>query len=316
MVKALVLFSGGLDSRLVVKILKEQNLKVYLLYFVLPFGCCSDLDSVKEFSKKEKVKIKILDCTKGKLLKEYLDIIKNAKFSRGAGFNPCKDCKIFMLRRARKFSKKIKADLIATGEVLGQRPFSQMKKDFFLIEGEADLKNKILRPLCAKLLEETIYEKKKIINREKLFCISGRNRKKQLELAKEYHLTFPNPSGGCLLCEKILKDRFKFLIKNDLINRNTFYLVNVGRHFLFEKFWVVLGRNKKENEILKKIKKGKLIVPDFPGPSVLVFNTLSKHFIKDSRYLNFQEEKVYDLIKAYSKKGSLKDRKYWEKYKL
>ncbi len=344
MVLALILFSGGLDSCLVVKILKEQNIKVHLLHFILPFGCgCFDLSSIEKFVKEEKVDFSVLDCTKGKLLKEYLKIIKNAKFPRGAGFNSCKDCKIFMLKNAKKFSKHIEADLIATGEVLGQRPLSQMKKDFDLIEGETNLRNKILRPLCAKLLNETIYEKKNLVDRKKFCEISGRNRRKQIELAKKYKIDFPNPAGGCLLCEKLLKNRFKFLIENNLINGKNFNLVNVGRHFLIADFWVILGRNKDENDILEKVKKGKLIVPNFPSPSVRVFDVKVSHHPTpqpptpknlSSKKTNLSQnpssnppprntaspalflDKIQKLIQTYSKQGRLEDRKSWEKYKI
>ena len=303
-IKALVLFSGGLDSRLTIKILQEQNLDVEALYIKLPFGtgCCNSFDCVFNFSQLSEVKLNVIDCTKSKLFKDYLRILKNPKYSRGAGFNPCKDCKIFLFKLGKKFAKEIGAKIIATGEVVGQRPMSQMKKDLLLDEKEAGLENKILRPLSAKLLPQTIYEKKGLIDRAKLFDISGRRREKQIRLAKKYGIKYPNPGGGCLLCEKLLKKRFKVLLERGL-KENQAQLINVGRHFLIGNSWIILGRNEQENNFLKNIRGGRFIDPKFIGPSAKIFGKIKKH-------------EVMNLIMTYSKQGGIKDKDYWEKYKI
>lgn len=120
MKKALVLYSGGLDSRLVVRILQKQNYNVEALYFKLPFGCgCTDS------KKMENLKLTVVDVTKEPLLSEYLSILKKPKFGTGAGINPCIDCKIFMFKKAKEYADKHGHNIIATGEVPGQRPMSQ-----------------------------------------------------------------------------------------------------------------------------------------------------------------------------------------------
>ncbi|MCA9488105.1 MAG: hypothetical protein KC516_04045 [Nanoarchaeota archaeon] len=302
-VKSLVLFSGGLDSRLAIKLLQEQGLKVEALYVKLPFGtgCCSSFECSFNFTQIQGVKLNVLDASNGKLFKEYLGILKKPKHGRGKGFNPCKDCKIFLFRQAKKFAKKINAEIIATGEVLGQRSFSQMKKQLMLDEEEAELKNKILRPLSAKLLPETTYEKKGLVDREMLLGIQGRTRTTQIALAKKYKIKYPTPAGGCLLCEKHLKNRFKILVKGDYLNEKNVVLSSIGRHFLIKNSWIVLGRNEKENEILKNVEGGKLFVPEFPGPSAIVMGKIN-------------DEKIWSLIKAYSKNGSLENKKSFNKF--
>ena len=299
-----MLFSGGLDSRLAVKLLQDQGLEVETLYIKLPFGtgCCTSVECSFNFTQMQGVKLHILDCSKGKLLKEYLGLVKNPKHGRGSGYNPCKDCKIFLFKQGKKIAKKIGAEIIATGEVIGQRPMSQMKKQLILDEEEAGLKNKILRPLSAKLLPKTIYEEKKLIDVSKLLAIHGRSRKIQMKLAEKYKIKYPTPAGGCLLCEKFLKKRFEILLKRGL-DEKTSNLINVGRHFMIDKTWLILGRDHDENQILENLKCGEIIEPDSPGPSVLVFGKIDR-------------EKVLELIRAYSKQGSLKDRKAWEKYKI
>ena len=285
MEKVLVLFSGGLDSRLAVKIMQEQS-EVECLTFILPFGegCCSQHCSLN-FSQKEKVKLKIIDCTQGKLLEEYMEIVRKPKHGVGSGINPCIDCRIFILKKAKEYADKNKIDIIVTGEVLGERPMSQHRKAMEIIEKESQLRGRLLRPLSAKLLEETNAEKEGRIDREKLFDIQGRKRTKQIELAKKYNITYPTPAGGCLLCDKNFAKRIKPLIKGK-IGEQDIELLKVGRHF--ENSSIILGKNLKENEeierIYKKYKKGVLIVPEQPGPTAFVKNNnlidLAKELMK------------------------------------
>ena len=187
MKKCIVMLSGGLDSRLVVKLMKEKG-KVVAVFFKLPFAKDNEKE-VNDFLKEQKVELKFFDCTRGRLLKEYLDVIKNAKFGRGAGVNPCIDCKIFMFKKAREFADKNKIEVVTTGEVEGQRPMSQMKKSLKLIEEKSGLKGRLIRPLSE-------------------LGILGRRRDKQIALAKKFKIFYPSPAGGCVLCEKELKKRF------------------------------------------------------------------------------------------------------------
>jgi len=285
--KALVLLSGGLDSRLAVKILQEQlgEKNVEALFFILPFGggCCSDKYCVFKFAQKNNVKLNVIDCTKGKNFKEYMNIIKNPEYSRGTALNPCIDCHLFMLKKAKKFLKN-KTDFVVTGEVLGERPLSQRKEPMLKIEKEAKLERKLLRPLSAKLLPKTDVEEKGLIDRKKLFSISGRGRKKQMELAKKYKIDYPQPAGGCLLCEKEYCNKLKPLLEKNITYKDI-ELLGIGRHFLESK--IILGKDEKENKILQK-EKGIKLIPKQPGPTALI-----------------EEEKLVDkakeLIQKYSK---------------
>ena len=306
MKKCIVLFSGGLDSRLVVKLMQEKGFEILAVYFKLPFSCSKDED-VKDFCKQQKIKLKIFDVTKGKLFKEYLKTIKQAEHGTGAGMNPCIDCKIFMFKKTKEFADKesrlgspktlnagCKINLIATGEVVGQRPMSQMENSMKLIESKANLEDKIIRPLID-------------------LGISGRQRKKQIALAKKFKINYPSPAGGCLLCEKQLKNRFKTLFKREL-NEKEIKLISIGRHFIINNSWIILGRNEKENKIIEKMKIGRIIIPDFIGATGIILDEPNKEIIK--RPSEKVIKKVGELIKAYSKKGNLKDRKKFEEFKL
>lgn len=283
--KCLIMFSGGLDSRLAVKIMQEKGFDILAVFFKLPFGtgCCNEGCSFN-FSQMQGIKLKVVDCSKGKLLQEYLKILKEAKNGRGAGVNPCIDCKIFILKKAKEIADKEKINYIVTGEVIGQRPMSQQKNQLEKIEQETGLIGRIIRPLSDYL------------------GIKGRQRKEQMSLAKRYNIKYPSPGGGCVLCEKQLRKRFSFLLKRGL-NDKEIDLVNVGRHFLINNCWVILGRNQEENKILEKFNA---IFPEGIGPSALILDKSDKD----------TKEIVKILIKAYSKKSSLDERKKFERYIL
>ncbi|MBL7206233.1 MAG: tRNA 4-thiouridine(8) synthase ThiI [Candidatus Aenigmarchaeota archaeon] len=272
--KALILLSGGLDSRLACKILEEQLGKenIEAMFFVLPFGggCCSDRFCVTRFAQRHGITLNIVDCTKGRLFKEYINILRKPKFSRGTALNPCIDCHLFMLKKAKKHLKG--NQVIVTGEVLGERPLSQNKGALSLIEREAGVE--VLRPLSAKLLPETSAEKDGLIDREKLFDIRGRQRKNQIALAKKYKIDYPHPAGGCLLCEREYCKKLKQVLNKKTLVYNDIRLLSIGRHF--EKSQIILGKNKKENDMLET-EKGIKIIPKQPGPTALVRHDLEKN---------------------------------------
>ena len=225
---------------MIIKLLKEQNYEVIPVFFRLPFA--SDKEINDDFLSNENLELKIFDCTKGKLLIEYLDILTNPQYGYGAGMNPCIDCKIFMFNHVKQYAIDNSIEAIASGEVPGQRPMSQTASAEKIIDNSTDFN--ILRPL-------------------KVMGITGRSRNQQMQLAEKYKINYPTPAGGCLLCEKGLAKRFKTLLYIDLINDKTLYLAKIGRHYYFseKELWIIVGRNAAECEILEKfpnvIKSGK-----------------------------------------------------------
>ncbi len=220
--KALVLFSGGLDSRLVIRILQEKGYEVEALFFLLPY-------SKKQIPKVEGVNLRVVDCTKGENLKEYLGFLKEPKHGVGAGINPCVDCKVFMFKKAEEIRGEVGADFLATGEVPGQRPMSQTKHAFSIIDKKVP---GIRRPLIEK-------------------GAVGRKRRLQMDLARHYKIEYPSPSGGCLLCEKEISCRLKFLFGKDLVDEKKLPLTIIGRHYWI-KGWFVVSRDEKESEVIDK----------------------------------------------------------------
>jgi tRNA-uridine 2-sulfurtransferase len=308
--KALLLFSGGLDSILAVKILQDQKTnpirsgksiaKQFNQVIIKALIFKSYFFDSKEAEKRAKelnIPFKIADISK-----KHLKIVKNPDFGYGKRMNPCLDCRILMLKKAKEIMKKEKYDFIATGEVLGQRPMSQNKKSLKISEEKSLLKGYLLRPLSAKLLEETVPENKGHLERKKLLDIQGRSRKKQMELARKYNLkSYPNPSGGCLLTDPEFSRRLKELMKiYPDFKGNDVSLLKSGRHFWQGKNKIVVGREKKENERIKKMARKKdftVEMKNYPGPLTLVRNYGNKKISKKSL------ERAKNLTKFYSRKA-------------
>jgi len=256
MTKAVALYSGGLDSTLAILAMQKQGVEVTAITFLNHFGCdISDRSSCSKdpFAASVKFGFKVkLSHLSGK----FMEIVKNPKHGHGKNMNPCVDCRILMLREARELMQMIGADFIITGEVVGQRPMSQRRDCFPLVDREADVQGLVLRPLSAKHLKKTLPEERGLINRDELYGFSGRSRRPQMALAAEFGLTeYPAPAGGCLLTDPIYSYRLKDLLahNSDPDYRDINYL-RVGRHFrLSADCKIVVGRNHAENELIKSL---------------------------------------------------------------
>ncbi len=303
--KALVLLSGGLDSILAVKLLQEQNIEVKALCFQSNFFDCKKAEQASS-----KLKIELI---KKDISKEILKIVKKPKYGYGKNLNPCRDCRLLMLKTAIKINHDEKlANFVATGEVLNQRPFSSSKKTILIKEFQ------ILRPLSAKLLPETKVEKNKFVNRNKLLNIQGKSRQKQLKLAEKFKLkNYPSPAGGCLLTDPSFCKKLKQMLENwhDCDVRDV-ELLKYGRifwiNFKNKKILTVIGRNKDDNDKLVKLAKDNDILfelKNLPGPTTLariknekiIANKEIKIKVPKKIKLDFIKDKFLEIDKVFQK---------------
>ncbi|HEV8375810.1 MAG TPA: thiamine biosynthesis protein [Candidatus Polarisedimenticolia bacterium] len=285
-IRALGLISGGLDSTLAARVLMEQGIEVLGLNFSTGF-CSNDqrravgrpgeaLHRLRNEALRAGsdlgVEVEIVPVEK-----EYFGIVTHPKHGHGAHMNPCIDCRIFMLRKARARMDELKAHFIFTGEVLGQRPMSQHLTALQTIEREAHLEGLLLRPLSAHHLPETLPEKRGWVDRARLLAIAGRSRRGQLALAETFQISeFPQPSGGCC---SLTDDTFSRRLRDVLDHQVPFepgtedaVLLKVGRHFrVSHSVKVVVGRDEAENKFLRRHLSGRwwFEVPDGGSPLVM-----------------------------------------------
>jgi len=266
--KAIGLFSGGLDSMLAVKLLQAQEIEVIGYTFVTPFFG-------PELALKSSEKLSI-ELETWEITDLYMKILENPSYGFGKNMNPCIDCHALMFRLAGGKIKAHGARFLFSGEVLGERPFSQNKGALRAVARLSGYEEYIVRPLSARLLEETPPEKAGWVDRSRLGDIQGRSRKRQMELAAKFGITdYPKPAGGCLLTEPNFSKRLKDLLQDTPDPRpRDLELLKVGRHIRWGKGCkIIVGRREEENKRLEDLwERGdsRLWVKGFPGPVVLV----------------------------------------------
>ncbi len=269
--KAIALFSGGLDSVLSIKLIQEQNIDIEAVYIDLGFESNKDKTAyLQKTANQLNINLTILDKKE-----EYINnILFNPKYGYGKNFNPCIDCHAFMIKKAKEFMKEIKADFIISGEVVGQRPMSQRLPALNMVNKLSNAQNLVLRPLSAKLLPPTVPELEGWVDREKLLDISGRDRKTQLELAKKYNLeNLESPGGGCLLTDINFSKRLKDFSKTLQLTPDEIDILKIGRHFNIEGFKIIISRKAEENPYIQEYKGNifdKMQTKGFPGPAGLI----------------------------------------------
>ena len=284
-IKAIGLLSGGLDSILAAKLIVDQEIDVIALTFSSPFSSNKGNLIAKAGADQLGIPLYII-----KLKEDYLRMIRNPKYGYGSALNPCIDCRIFMLKKAKAFMEENKAHFIFSGEVLGQRPMSQHRHSQELVARISGLNDLLLRPLSAKLLDITKPEREGWVDREKLLSISGRSRKKQLALAEEYKITtYTTPAGGCFLTEKKYAERLKDLwsYKKEITLQEV-SLLKLGRYFVFKEARIIVGRNQEENKELLNLKSPNdylFTCPDFTSPITHIIVDKAKENIEEAARL-------------------------------
>lgn len=268
-IRALVLLSGGLDSRLAVCVLRDQGIAVHGVAFESPFF---GADRARQAAAQLSIPLRIEDFTA-----DLLAIIEHPRHGFGAGMNPCIDCHTAMVRRAGQIMEAEGFHLLATGEVLDERPMSQTRRSLEIVAVESGYAAWLLRPLSAQLLPETEPERRGWVDRARLLALRGKSRREQLRLAVHYGLqAYPSPAGGCCLTEPHYAARLRDLRRSGglaggptpaVLRRVR--LLKVGRHFrLAPQVKLIVGRNARENAMLEAEAVGDILirVTGVPGP--------------------------------------------------
>lgn len=302
MYKAISLISGGLDSMLATKLIMEQGIHVEGINFFTGFTgdhCYCFKSSEKEalnakwVSNKLGIKLHIIN-----IVDKFKTVLLNPKYGYGANLNPCLDCKLFMITKAREWTRQNGFDFLITGEVLGQRPKSQRKDTLPLATQITD--DLIVRPLSAKLLEPTLPEREGWIKRELLYGFNGRSRKPQIKLAGHFGFNeFPQPAGGCVLTDENFCKRLQDLLDHRL-NKNysldDVLLLRIGRHLRINSdLKIIVGRNEVENNFISNLQDKYALLQSVSYPGALI--------LLDGKKTNQHNIQLAARIAAYFSKG-------------
>lgn len=245
--RALVLLSGGLDSMLACEVLRRCGVEVFGIAFKSPFFGGAKAEKAASYLG---VPLVVVDITE-----PHLEVVKKPRFGYGKNLNPCIDCHALMVAQALAEMEKLQADFLATGEVLGERPKSQNREALAQVARASGAGELLLRPLSARLLPETRPEREGWVDREKLLDISGRSRRRQMDLAQKWGITeYENPAGGCLLTDAGFSSRLEELLRRvPECDRRDVELIKLGRQVWRGNTLLVVGRRHEENLGLEEI---------------------------------------------------------------
>jgi tRNA-uridine 2-sulfurtransferase len=191
--------------------------------------------------------------------------------------------------------------------VLSQRPFSQTKGALARIEKLAGAE--ILRPLSAKLLPPTEFEKIGFVKRHKLLDITGRMRSRQLELAEYYKIKeYATPAGGCLLTDPEFSNRLLKLLEHwPDCSTSDVQLLRYGRIFWLKlnnktdnpNLLLLVGRNDKDNQALVRLaKRGDIVLElkEITGPTALLRHSARLSVKKQEIKINVPTELKMSIL--------------------
>jgi tRNA-specific 2-thiouridylase len=253
--RAISLFSGGLDSMLAVKLMTEQDIDVTALYIQTGFGSTRDITAtLMQRAEKVGADFHLVDVREAYIQ----DILFDPVYGYGKNFNPCIDCHGYMFKIARAMMEELGASFLVTGEVVGQRPMSQRAEALGQVSklaGDRPGERLILRPLSAKRLEPTTPEIEGWVDRERLLDLSGRSRERQLAMAAAYGWEeYESPGGGCLLTDPAFSAKLREFVAHDTLDAIDVDLLKYGRHFrLPGGAKLVVGRHQEDNKALQAI---------------------------------------------------------------
>ena len=280
--KAVMMLSGGLDSLLALKLVLEQGIEAHALHFTSAFSPDRSAEGARRAAGQMGVPLTVEDMTEG-----LLQLVHTAPHGRGAGMNPCIDCRIMQLRLAKELMTRLGAGFVVTGEVLGERPMSQRRGALEVIERDSGLEGLIVRPLCALALEPSRPELEGWVDRSRLLGITGRRRTPQIELAARLGITeYPQPAGGCRLTEPGYARRMRDLVAHGGAALEDLPLLPLGRHFRpAPGALLVVSRTEQENAPLEAAARPGdrlLRARGLPGPTALLRGEADARALRDA----------------------------------
>ncbi len=268
MAKAIALFSGSLASIVATKLVLQQShvTEVRILHLRSPlfreyeaipspnsdtgFSHRTVKDIVREFCdapfRSQNVK---------KDFRELAEIVHRPSSNGAKGFplkHACLNCRQLLLKKALRYLKRIGADFIVTGEVVGERGVGAAEIE--KLTEQVGAKGLVLRPLSAKLLPETIAEQKGWVDRTTLKGFRASEREKIRALARELGVEisdFP-AQRRCKLTVPYFGPRLGDLLQQKKLTVNSLELLEFPLYYKRPPdVTIVVGRNDEEKRRLQ-----------------------------------------------------------------
>lgn len=270
---AVLLFSGSLDSQLAARILASQGIEIAPLFVRTPWGCGDH--GPEAASQALGVS---LHCES--VREDFFDPLTAIARRHDKATRFCGDCHLYLARCARLRMEAIGADFVATGDVLGQKTANQKRRDFDRYAHHSGLGDRLVWPLSAWHLTETLPERCGWLDRSRLGAYCGRSRAALKQLARQLALPVDDRGNpGCALGQTgDFGQRVLVHIGCGGCRRaENFELLRVGDHQSIGDARVVVGRRQAENDEIERLwatgnaEFSWLIRPlDFAGPTALV----------------------------------------------
>lgn len=267
--RALVLWSGGLDSRLAVALVRDQGIPLALLTLDHPYA---DRRAAVQAADALGMAVEVVDFT-GRMV----EIFEACTLPGNEPADLALVCHAEMIRMGLEHLEDLGCDFLVTGEVVDQRIPQQSREALVApaVQG-ADQAHLVVRPLSAQRLPETTPEREGWIRREQCLGIEGPGRSEQEKLAQRMGIdpvTSPH-DASCLANPAFLHRVRDLRVHEGLRGRRALTLLAMGRHFrLGPVTKLVIGQSIGENEFLARhaeLYDLLLSMEDIAGPTGLL----------------------------------------------
>lgn len=248
MTKAVALFSGSLASIIATKLIMQEPgvEEVKLLHFRSPFF--RDYDRSKELGKAF-----FNGSFRSQSVKRDFSELTNIPRSGCYDVKSCcTGCRKLMIRKALRYMKKVGADFIVTGEIVGVRGLEA--EDVLQLTRDAGAEDRVLRPLSAKLLPPTLPERESWVERRRLKDLTADEPAQLLRLARRMGIETEGFSAEkrCKLMIPYFGQRLEDLLQEDHLTLNGLELLEFPLYYKrAPDVKIVLGRDEAEKRRLQ-----------------------------------------------------------------
>ena len=272
MVRALSLFSGSLASRVAARLVERSPGvdEVFLLHFRSPFF--EEYEGIREIAKREWPGLSFRTQSLKKDYRRLANIPPGGCFSLKRS---CQGCRRLMLARAVRYMRRIQADFLVTGEVVGEHGLSAA--DMERTANALGIQDVLLRPLSARLLPPTRAEEAGWVDRRLLGDLTTQDTRELVEVARGLGLDASDPMSSGLRCRLTYPGfgrRLEILFEEEGFTMNALRLLDFRLYYKrLPDVNIVLAMDEEEKRALQNYflpRDLRVYLPIHRGPMTLV----------------------------------------------